>query len=96
MVNSGRGGDTALTLAAHSGNSRSVQILLKAGAKMNHINADGNSALINAASFLKGTESVYQLMRFGADANMVNQASGRSELLSLIIIPNNFRLWFTH
>ena len=65
-------GNTLLLVAAQNSNRRLVEVLLMRGAKINHQNAQGNTALHFALAFdTEGTLGEY-LIEHGADDSLEN------------------------
>jgi len=83
-----RDGNTALILAARAGQEDFVTALIKAGANLEHVNKNGNTALHLAIGPEEG--SLKALIEAGANVNHTNN-KGVTVLMSAALYPDSVR-----
>lgn len=79
-------GDSYLSLATARGDARVLQMLLEAGADVNAVDGNGDTALLHAAR-AKNPESLQILLAAGAQVNLTNK-KGETALMRAAFVGN--------
>ena len=99
-------GWTALTRCAVGSGPKSLKVLLEAGAQVNIANANGSTALMNAANFNSHPESIILLLDHGANPDQGdnnkktpkelaqnNRTSGAPYIQAILNNPEKWKQW---